>query len=265
VGGFLCIFDFILSHRQFPLMEAATPAIQAENISKTYSPRSKTPVRALDNVSFRVQQGEIVGLIGPNGAGKSTLLRILLGFLGADKGGSASILGNHPESLETRKHIGYQADSQFRSSTISTQSFLDLHALLVGCPSPSEEVRSLLKHFNLTNAAGRKLSALSKGMRQKIELAVAFIGSPKVVFLDEPTASMDPPSVFELREYLTQQKEKGVTVFFSSHNLSEVENVCDRVLFILDGALVAEHSLANTPQGFLEEAFRKHLVERKRV
>jgi ABC-type multidrug transport system ATPase subunit len=102
-------------------------------------------------------------------------------------------------------------------------------------------------------------------MRQKIELAVAFIGSPKVVFLDEPTASMDPPSVFELREYLTQQKAKGTTVFFSSHNLTEVENVCDRVLFILEGTLVAEHSLMNTPQGFLEEAFRKHLVERKRA
>jgi ABC-type multidrug transport system ATPase subunit len=246
-------------------MDTATPAVQAENISKTYNPRSKTPVHALDDVSFQVQQGEIVGLIGPNGAGKSTLLRILLGFLGADKGGSASILGNHPESLETRKRIGYQADSHFRSNTISTQSFLNLHALLVGCPRPSEEVAGLLEHFSLTNAAGRKLSALSKGMRQKIELAVAFVGSPKVVFLDEPTASMDPPSVFELREYLTQQKGKGTTVFFSSHNLTEVENVCDRVLFILEGKLVAEHSLLNTPQGFLEDAFRKHLVERKRA
>jgi ABC-type multidrug transport system ATPase subunit len=128
-----------------------------------------------------------------------------------------------------------------------------------------EEVAGLLAHFSLENVAGRKLSALSKGMRQKVELAVAFIGSPKVVFLDEPTASMDPPSVFELREFLTKQKEKGTTVFFSSHNLTEVENVCDRVLFILEGSLVSEHSLANTPQGFLEEAFRKHLVERKRA
>jgi ABC-2 type transport system ATP-binding protein len=240
-------------------------AILAENISKTYAPRSKTPVQALVNVSFQVHQGEIVGLIGPNGAGKSTLLRILLGFLDADKGGSAAIFGGNPELLETRKYIGYQADSQFRSNTISTQSFLELHAVLVGCPDPSEEVASLLKHFSLTNAAGRKLSALSKGMRQKIELAVAFIGFPKLVFLDEPTASLDPPSVFELREYLTQQKAKGTTVFFSSHNLTEVENVCDRVLFILEGSLVAEHSLANTPQGFLEESFRRHLVERKRA
>ena len=244
-------------------MEAPVLAIQAENVSKTYNPRSKSPVHALKGVSFQVRQGEIVGLIGPNGAGKSTLLRILLGFLNADDGASVSILAMHPESLAARQYIGYQADSQFRSITVSTQAFLELHALLVGSPRPTEEVAEILKHFSLTNAAGRKLSALSKGMRQKIELAVAFVGSPKVVFLDEPTASLDPPSVFELREFLTQQKEKGTTVFFSSHNLTEVENVCDRVLFIYDGSLVAEHSLAGTSQGFLEEAFRKHLIERK--
>ena len=244
-------------------MEARPAAVQAENISKTYNPRSKNAVFALKGVRFRVEQGEIVGLIGPNGAGKSTLLRILLGFLNADDGATVSILGDHPESLVSRKQIGYQADSHFRSNTVSTRTFLELHALLAGNPAPTEEVDGILKHFNLTNAAGRKLSALSKGMRQKIELAVAFVGSPKVVFLDEPTASLDPPSVFELREFLTQEKAKGTTVFFSSHNLTEVENVCDRVLFILDGSLIAEHSLEGTPQGFLEESFRKHLVERK--
>jgi ABC-2 type transport system ATP-binding protein len=244
-------------------MEVPPTAVQAENISKTYNPRSKNAVFALKNVGFKVGQGEIVGLIGPNGAGKSTLLRILLGFLNADDGGAVTILGNHPEALATRRQIGYQADSHFRSNTVTTRAFLELHALLAGNPSPKEEVDGILNHFNLTNAASRKLSALSKGMRQKIELAVAFVGSPKVVFLDEPTASLDPPSVFELREFLTAQKSKGTTVFFSSHNLTEVENVCDRVLFILDGNLVAEHTLAGTPAGFLEESFRKHLVERK--
>lgn len=256
-------YDLHIPSSDTQLVLPVASAIQAQNIGKTYNPRSKNAVQALRGVSFEVQQGEIVGLIGPNGAGKSTLLRILLGFLNADEGGSVSILSHHPESLETRQEIGYQADSQFRSPGVRTSAFLELHALLAGNSNPTEEVTAVLRHFNLLNAAGRKLSALSKGMRQKIELAVAFVGSPKVVFLDEPTASLDPPSVFELREFLTQQKEKGTTVFFSSHNLTEVENVCDRVLFILDGALVAEHSLAGTPPGFLEESFRKHLVERK--
>jgi ABC-2 type transport system ATP-binding protein len=244
-------------------VQPAIPVISAQNVSKTFNPRSKNPVHALRGVSFEICQGEIVGIIGPNGAGKTTLLRILLGFLDADAVGVVSILSDHPEALAARRHIGYQADSQFRSPTVSTQSFLELHALLAGNPEPKDEVATILQHFNLSNAAGRKLSALSKGMRQKIELALAFVGSPTVVFLDEPTASLDPPSVFELREFLAQQKAKGTTVFFSSHNLTEVENVCDRVLFIYDGMLVAEHSLAATPPGFLEEAFRKHLVERK--
>ncbi|HTY36086.1 MAG TPA: ABC transporter ATP-binding protein [Bacteroidota bacterium] len=244
-------------------MESQQVALQADNISKTYNPRSKNAVAALNGVSFSVAQGEIVGLIGPNGAGKSTLLRILLGFLNADKGGTVSILGSHPEDLSVRRFIGYQADSQFRSNVVSTRAFLELHAMLAGNLSPKDEVDGILKHFNLMNAAQRTLSALSKGMRQKIELAVAFVGSPKVVFLDEPTAALDPPSVFELREFLMQQKAKHTTVFFSSHNLTEVEHVCDRVLFILDGALVADHTLAGTPSGFLEESFRKHLVERK--
>jgi len=245
-------------------MDAHPAAIQAEHISKTYNPRSKNAVVALKEVSFTVRQGEIVGLIGPNGAGKSTLLRILLGFLSTDRGGTVTLLGHQPESLAARGQLSYQADSHFRSNTVTTRTFLELHAILAGNPEPTDEVNGILQHFNLANAAGRKLSALSKGMRQKIELAVAFVGSPRLVFLDEPTASLDPPSVFELREFLTKEKSKGTTVFFSSHNLTEVENVCDRVLFILDGTLVAEHSLAGTPPGFLEESFRKHLVERNK-
>lgn len=244
-------------------MPAVTSAILAKDINKTYNPRSKNAVKALRGVSFEVRQGEVVGLIGPNGAGKSTLLRILLGFLDADEGSAISVLAGHPESLAARRCTGYQADAPFRSPTVSTRTFLELHAMLAGNEEPRAEVDSVLHHFNMTNAAGRNLSALSKGMRQKIELAVAFVGSPSIVFLDEPTASLDPPSVFELREFLSQQKTKGTTVFFSSHNLTEVENVCDRVLFISDGTLIAEHSLAGTPPGFLEEAFRKNLVERR--
>ncbi|MFH0991307.1 MAG: ABC transporter ATP-binding protein [bacterium] len=239
-------------------------AIISRNISKTYNPRStKNKVIALRGVDFAVSAGEIVGLIGPNGAGKSTLLRILLGLLDADAGGAISIFGDHPESLRSRGKIGYQADSHFRTNTLTVKQFLDLHTALLGYRNGTSNIEELLQFFSMKNYEHRKLSALSKGMRQKIELILAFVGTPDLVFLDEPTASLDPPSVFELRDFLAQKKQSGCTIFFSSHNLTEVEHVCDRVLFIMEGTLVGDHSLKDVRQGFLEEAFRKHLVERK--
>lgn len=239
-----------------------TPAIQVQGVSKTFRPGSNTPVHALNNVNFSVHKGEIVGLIGPNGAGKSTLLRILLGFMDSDEG-AVSLFGEHPESLVARKMIGYQGDSQFRTKTLQVQTFLELHATLMSVDGTGQHIDKLLRQFNLISAAYFSLSSLSKGMRQKLELVLAFLGAPQIVFLDEPTASLDPPSVFELRDFLENRKDGGTTVFFSSHNLTEVENVCDRVLFINEGVIVAEYDMKKRKKGFLEQAFRKHLVERK--
>jgi len=114
----------------------------------------------------------------------------------------------------------------------------------------------------LTSSTNKSLQALSKGMRQKIELIQAFLGNPKLVVLDEPTASLDPPSIFELRDFLLKRKEEGITVLFSSHNLTEVEKVCDRVLFINEGSICGDYKMAQAEAGFLEEAFRKHTSER---
>ncbi|MBI4429968.1 MAG: ABC transporter ATP-binding protein [Ignavibacteriales bacterium] len=239
----------------------AIPAIAVQSITKTFRAKSSSPVRALDAVTFTVDKGEIVGLIGPNGAGKSTLLRILLGFMDPDSG-NALLFNQHPESLMARKWIGYQGDSQFRSPTLNILTFLDLHATLQGLNGTAEHIENLLRQFNLHSASSFSLSALSKGMRQKLELVLAFLGSPKIVFLDEPTASLDPPSVFELRDFLEARKDSGTTVFFSSHNLTEVENVCDRVLFIKEGIIVAQYEMKKAKRGFLEKVFRKHLVKK---
>jgi len=237
-------------------------AISVQNISKTFRPRSKNPVQALKNVTFAVPKGEVVGLIGPNGAGKSTLLRILLGFLDADEG-KVALFEHDPESLMARRLTGYQGDSQFRTPTLTVQTFLELHAHLLNLNgSAKDNIDTLLKEFNLSNASNFSLSSLSKGMRQKLELVLAFLGTPRLVFLDEPTASLDPPSVFELRDFLEVRKKTGVTVFFSSHNLSEVENVCDRVLFISNGAVLADYDMKKRKRGFLEKAFRTHLMEK---
>ncbi len=236
-------------------------AIRATNLSKTYREHHRPPVDALHNVSFTVNEGEIVGLIGPNGAGKSTLMRILLGFLPSDTG-DVKLFGEHPESLRARSLIGYQADTQFRAKNVTVQSFLRLHADLIGIKNADEHIQHLLQTFDLFDAHTRTLSALSKGMRQKLELVLAFLGSLKLVFLDEPTAALDPPSVFVLRDYLAEQKKSGITVLFSSHHLTEVESICTRILFINNGTVVDDSPMKDIGPGHLEMLFRKNL-ERK--
>ena len=218
----------------------------------------KPPVEALRNVSFTMEEGEVVGLIGPNGAGKSTLMRLLLGFLPSDSG-EVKLFGEHPESFHSRSKIGYQADTQYRAKNVSVKSFLHLHADLIGIENPGEHILQLLHTFELDNSYKRSLSSLSKGMRQKLELVLAFLGTPKLVFLDEPTAALDPPSVFVLRDYLAEQKQKGMTVLFSSHHLTEVESVCDRIIFISNGTVIDDSPMKDIGPGHLEQLFRKNL------
>ncbi|WP_455377356.1 ABC transporter ATP-binding protein [Petrachloros mirabilis] len=244
-------------------MSERIAAVEISNVSKIFNPGKKKSVAALRDVSFNVYPGQIVGLIGPNGAGKTTLLRILLGFLESDSG-HLSVFGEDPTALSTRARTGYQADAHYRSKWMSVRSFLRFHARLINRESSGENLEPLLEQFNLQNVAARSLADLSKGMRQKVELVFAFLGSPDIVFLDEPTASLDPPSVFELRDFLSRQRANGMTVFFSSHNLTEVEHVCDRVFFINEGEILADYAMEGERHGFLEEAFRKHLVERGR-
>ncbi|MFA5834964.1 MAG: ABC transporter ATP-binding protein [Bacteroidota bacterium] len=233
-------------------------AIAAINLSKTYKQLFKPPVEALHNVSFSINEGEMVGLIGPNGAGKSTLMRLLLGFLPSDSG-EVTLFNEHPESLHARSQIGYQADTQFRAKNVTVKSFLLLHARLIGIERPEEHIEQLLKTFELFDAYKRPLASLSKGMRQKLELVLAFLGSPKLVFLDEPTAALDPPSVFVLRDFLAEKKKTGITVLFSSHHLTEVESICDRIIFISDGTVVDDSPMKNIGPGHLEQLFRKNL------
>ncbi len=237
--------------------------ISVQNVSKSYRQAFKQPVDALHDVSFTIREGEMVGLIGPNGAGKSTLIRLLLGFLPHDSG-EVKLFGEHPESLFVRSKIGYQADTQFRSKNFSVRSFLHLHAELIGIENAQEQIERLLQSFELLSAYDRSLSSLSKGMRQKLELVLAFLGSPKLVFLDEPTAALDPPSVFILRDFLTEKKKEGITVLFSSHHLTEVESICDRIIFINNGTVIDDSPMSNVTPGYLEQLFRKN-TEKKGI
>jgi ABC-2 type transport system ATP-binding protein len=236
--------------------------IEVNKVSKTFNKGSKNTTKALDDVSFSLKQGEVTGLIGPNGAGKTTLMRIILGFESSDTG-DVKLFGKSPFELEAREKIGFQSDSQFRTKRLSVMQFLMLNAGLSLKGSTKDEIVFLLETFHMTQAADKKLSDLSKGMRQKIDLINAFLNTPELVMLDEPTAALDPPSVFELRDFINKQKEKNVTVLFNSHHLTEVEKVCDRVLFINEGKLQGDYRLSEVGDGFLEEAFRRYEQERR--
>ncbi len=237
-------------------------ALQVNNINMTFNKRSKLPTRALKNFSMSINPGEVVGLIGPNGAGKTTLIRLIMGFEKPDSG-SISVFGVENSSFQYKKYVGFQSDNQYRTKAIKTFDFIEFHSKLAGFPNNQEQIRELLEYFKLSNAFDKTLVSLSKGMRQKLELITAFLGKPKLVILDEPTAALDPPSVFELRDFIAGQKSRGVTILFSSHHLTEVEKVSDRIVFIDSGELKGDVNTHEVGPGFIEEAFRRYESERR--
>ncbi|MBI5326183.1 MAG: ATP-binding cassette domain-containing protein [Ignavibacteriae bacterium] len=236
-------------------------AISLNNISKTYKAKSKYPTHALKDLSAIINKDEITGLIGPNGAGKTTLLKIILGFLNSDKG-TVKIFNEHPLHLSVRKKLGFQADMQFIAKSVNVESYLKINAHLSGVKDADTNIRYLMEAFHMTSSYKKSLQSLSRGMRQKIEIIQAFLGLPELLIFDEPTAFLDPPSVFELRDFIEEKRRDGITVLFSSHNLTEVEKICDRVLFINEGVLSGDYDMHTMEPGFLEEAFRKFRDER---
>ncbi|MBX3042682.1 MAG: ABC transporter ATP-binding protein [Candidatus Kapabacteria bacterium] len=236
--------------------------LSVNNLTKIYSKGTKGETKALDNVCFELSNSEITGLIGPNGAGKTTLIRIIMGFDKPDSG-TVSFLGKPTTELSVRNLIGYQSDLQFRSKYMTLFSYLKFHCEIRELFNFDDKIMELLRYFNLQSSADKNLSALSKGMRQKAELVAAFVVNPKLLIFDEPTAALDPPSVFELRDFIMNYKKTGATIIFSSHHLTEVEKICDRVLFIQSGQIISDINTSKTESGFMEEAFRKYETERR--
>jgi len=230
------------------------------NINKTFNKRSKFPVKALQNINANIRKNQVTGLIGSNGAGKTTLIRIILGFESPDNG---SIIINDKYNLDitSRKIIGYQSDMPFVTKSVKVFDYLDFNSKLSGYDNNESQIMEMLDYFLLTASANKKLSDLSKGMRQKLEIINAFLGKPKLVILDEPTAALDPFAVIELRDFISKQKETGITILFSSHHLSEVEKICDRVLFINQGLIVKDFGSDVIQQGMLEVEFTQFIKE----
>lgn len=211
-----------------------TAAFAAHDISKNYG----TTV-ALDGVRLEVAEGELVGLLGPNGAGKSTLVKIACGLV-RPSGGRAEVCGAPAGSLEARAAVGYLAELFRFPGWLKAEELLSLHQQLTRSNGGPAERRDLLGLVGLGDVHDRRVDQMSKGMQQRLGIAQALMGSPKVLFLDEPTSALDPAGRRAVREILEQVQRRGITVFLNSHLLSEVELVCDRVVILSNGRILAE-------------------------
>ena len=215
--------------------------IDAQNLSKAYG-----DVQALDDVSFEVKAGEIVGLLGPNGAGKTTAIKILTGFLQPDEG-TVTIDGLDvlTHTLEVQSRIGYLPENAPLYPELSVQKYLMMMADLRQIPQADRIVRlsEAVHATSMTEYLTRPIGTLSKGLRQRVGLAQAILHQPRLLILDEPTVGLDPTQIVEIRR-LIQRLSKSSTILFSTHILPEVEALCDRVLILMNGQVRADARLS---------------------
>ena len=214
--------------------------IQVNGLTKDYGAR-----RALHNITFDANQGEIVGFLGPNGAGKTTTMRILTGYMPPTEG-TATVAGYDvvEESLEVRRRVGYMPETVPLYTDMTALDYLKFMADLRHIPNSEERAYETLESVNLKDRANSYIGNFSKGMRQRVGLAQALIHRPEVLILDEPTIGLDPTQVVEMREVI-REIGKDRTVLFSTHILSEAQQICDRVLIINKGKIVAEDTPEN--------------------
>jgi ABC-2 type transport system ATP-binding protein len=220
-------------------------ALAVSGLAKRYG-----SVDALAGVDLEVGESELVGLLGPNGAGKSTLVKIACGLV-RPTSGRAEVCGARAGSREARRAMGYLAELFRFPGWMSADELLELHQRLSGSTGGERERIELLELVGLTDARNRRVEAMSKGMQQRLGIAQALVGSPRMLLLDEPTSALDPVGRRTVRELLEELQRRGVSVLLNSHLLSEIELVCDRVVILLGGKVVtagAPHELAR-PRG----------------
>ncbi len=224
--------------------DALMPAIVVERLTKTYArglgPFAQ-PVRALDDVSLEVKPGESLGVIGPNGAGKTTLVGCLLGFLRPDAG-TITVDGHAPDDLAVRAMTGYLPERLVMDRWMTGLDFLRFHHALARLDAAAREAdcRALLERVGLDPAAGgQRVGRYSRGMLQRLGLAQALIGRPRLLFLDEPISGVDPAGIVLFRRLLSELRDQGTTLVINSHQLDEVERVCTRVVFVKQGRIEA--------------------------
>ena len=218
--------------------------VETKNITKIFGKQ-----KALNNVSFTIKKGELVGFLGPNGAGKSTMMKIITGYLPFDSGelfiNNQKILS---DNIEIKKNIGYLPEQNPLYTDLYIKEFLEITAGFYNFNNTKQRVAEMIELTGLGDEQHKKIRALSKGYRQRVGLAQALIHDPVILILDEPTTGLDPNQLEEIRE-LIRQVGKEKTVLLSSHIMQEVEAVCNRIIIINNGAIVADGGIAEIKSG----------------
>lgn len=236
----------------------ATPAIEFSGINKVYERRfGGVQVAALSNISFEVARGEVCAFLGPNGAGKTTSMNILMGFIYASSGRSR-VLGYEPGDVRAKERIGFLPENFAFYRYLNAEKLLQFHLRLSGrqLADPAALIASLLAKVKLHTFKGLKIGKYSRGMVQRLGIAQALLGDPELLVLDEPTSGLDPAGRKEVRDLILALKAEGKTIFLSSHILSEVEQICDRVIIIDRGHMVR----AATMQEMVAEDNRVEII-----
>ena len=214
------------------------PVLEATQLTRTFG-----DFMAVDNATFTLQPGEIVGFLGPNGAGKTTTIKMLTGLLGPSSG-AARVAGYDivAQPLEAKARIGYVPDTPNLYGKLKASEYLRFVGQLYRVPPAQveERMRPMLDMFDLTEVAGNYLDTFSHGMQQKVAITGAFLHDPQIVFMDEPTVGLDPRSARLIKDLMIRNRDRGRTIFFSTHILEIAQTMCDRVIIINKGRIVAD-------------------------
>ena len=221
-------------------------SIEVQNISKSYGAQ-----KALDNISFKVNKGEIVGFLGPNGAGKSTLMKILTTYINADEGlAKVNDFDVKDNAINVQKSVGYLPEHNPLYLDLYVKEYLTFNADVYKVDK--SRIDEVINLTGLTPESHKKIGQLSKGYRQRVGLATALLHNPDVLILDEPTTGLDPNQLVEIRD-LIKNIGKDKTVFLSTHIMQEVEAICDRVIIINKGKIVTDNTIENLVQEVVEQ------------
>ena len=232
-------------HSALPTPHSPETVVAVRGLTKVFKDFWGRPkARAVDNVDFEVRQGEVFGLLGPNGSGKSTTIKMLLGLLHPTRG-VIEVFGRSPRDVKTKERIGYLPEESYLYRYLDSHETLEFFGNLFSLPKGEREKRAeqLLDMVGLTGARTRAVGEYSKGMQRRIGLAQALINDPDLVILDEPTAGLDPIGCREVKDLILALARRGKTVILSSHLLSDVEDVCDRVVIYYGGRIQAMGTL----------------------